>query len=359
MPQTHWLYGGKKRGTRRTGPRWVGRLGEAAFFAALFTLGVLALTGILTWQFVADDPTQPIEVGRGFWSMILVVVTFIVIGGGGLVRSLLSINASPERRSALAKHAADIELLADALPSYRDAPNIPYYPDMTNSPGVELPFRLPPADTPAWKLFAGAALCVAWLAAAVSILVFAIKQWQSGQPGWLLLGFGAPFLGVGVWAFQFFVKQLWGLASVGPTAVEVSHVPFEPGQEYEVSVSQNGGLHFKTLELWLVCEEAVAFQQGTDTREEVHLTCRQQLFRDEDVRITPGQPYVRSCRLFLPRDSMHSFQSEHNAVSWKLLVRGEPNSKPPMERTFPILVYPAATVADASDDREEATTWSH
>lgn len=360
MPRNHWLYGGKKRGTRRTGSRWMGRLGEAAFFGALLVLGLLSLTAILTWQFVAETPTPTpqIEVGRGYWSMVLVIFTFVVIGGGGLVRTLLTINASPERRSALARHAADLELLADALPSRGDVPNIPHHPDMTNSPGVLLPFRLPPSDTPAWKLFAGATLCVAWLSAAVSILVFAIKQLQTGQPGWLLLGFGAPFLCVGVWAFHFFVRQLWGLASIGPTNAEVSHVPFQPGHEYEAAFSQAGALQFKALELWLVCEEEATFLQGTDIRAETNVTYRQLLHREQKVKIEPGQPYMQICRLQIPQDSMHTFQSVHNAINWKLVVRAEPLSLPPVERSFPILVYPASTATDSSNDREEATVWS-
>jgi hypothetical protein len=356
VARTHWLYGGKKRGARRTGARWVGRLGEAAFFGTLFLLGILSLTAILTWQFVAEESTQ-IEVGKGYWSMILVAVTFSVIGGGGLIRSILTINASPERRSALAKHAADLELLVEAMPQRSECPSVPNHPDMTNSPGVLLPYRLPPSDTPVWKLLAGALLCVAWLAAAVSTLVVAVNHLQPGRSGWLLLGFGTPFLGVGAWAFQFFVRQLWSLASIGPTSVEVSDVPFSPGREYEAAYSQAGALRFRSIELWLVCEEETTFRQGTDVRSETHATYRQLLHRQRNVKIEPGHPFMQTCRVVIPEDAIHSFCSDHNAVNWKLLVRTDPVSRQTLERSFPIVVFPPP-VSEPVAKVEEETVWS-
>jgi hypothetical protein len=40
---------------------------------------------------------------------------------------------------------------------------------------------------------------------------------------------------------------------------------------------------------------------------------------------------------------MHSFQSEHNAVHWWLVVRGSLAYWPQFERRFPIIVYPGET----------------
>ncbi|HMC11219.1 MAG TPA: hypothetical protein VKH44_08005, partial [Pirellulaceae bacterium] len=41
-----------------------------------------------------------------------------------------------------------------------------------------------------------------------------------------------------------------------------------------------------------------------------------------------------------PPTAMHSFQSPHNLVRWKLVVRGEAETWPLFERGFPIVVYP-------------------
>jgi hypothetical protein len=46
------------------------------------------------------------------------------------------------------------------------------------------------------------------------------------------------------------------------------------------------------------------------------------------------------CRFSVPEDAMHSFQSKHNAVQWKIVVNGEANRWPLYSRSFPVLVYP-------------------
>ena len=113
-------------------------------------------------------------------------------------------------------------------------------------------------------------------------------------------------------------------------------------EQYDAAVVQSGLLQFHCIELWLMCQEEATFQQGTDIRTEHHTTHRQLLFRIEDVKLDPSKPFEQRCRLSIPEDGMHSFHSPHNAVSWKLLVRGEPKAMRAFERSFPILVYPAA-----------------
>jgi hypothetical protein len=44
---------------------------------------------------------------------------------------------------------------------------------------------------------------------------------------------------------------------------------------------------------------------------------------------------------------MHSFTSAHNAVRWRLVVRGTPERWPAFSRVFPIVVFPPA--ADAQE----------
>lgn len=332
------IYGEKKRGARRTGSGFLGSLGEAFFFSALVALGVLSLAAMITWQFV--DPAPEITWGRGFWSMVLVLSSFILIGGGGVIRTLLHVGASAERRSALAKRAAGIELIGDALAGRSDFPNIPNAHNMTNSPGVTLAYRLPVIDMPAWKLSAGALLCATWLVAAVALIVVFINRYQA-RPEWFLIAFATPFLAVGGWAFRFFVRQLWIQAAVGPTSVEISDLPLYPGEPYDASLAQAGRLHFNSLELWLVCTEEATYQQGTDVRTETRDVYRQQLSRTTDFKIDPARPFESRCRIAIPEGSMHSFQSNHNAIAWKLKVIGRAKSVPPFERTFPIIVHPA------------------
>jgi hypothetical protein len=67
---------------------------------------------------------------------------------------------------------------------------------------------------------------------------------------------------------------------------------------------------------------------------------RESVLRCENVQVGPDTPLEQRGELAAPADAMHSFQSPHNAVRWKLVVEGEAEGWPPFERCFPILVYP-------------------
>ena len=55
-------------------------------------------------------------------------------------------------------------------------------------------------------------------------------------------------------------------------------------------------------------------------------------------------PYEHECDLEFPTDVMHSFQSDHNAVQWRLVVHGVVEKWSNYERVFPIVVYPAVSL---------------
>src|SRR5262249_16348513 len=96
----------------------------------------------------------------------------------------------------------------------------------------------------------------------------------------------------------------------------------------------------KTLQVWLVCEEEATFTQGTDTRTEVRQAYRRLCFERSDFQIEPAIPFTAPCSVALPADAMHSFQSPHNAVRWKIVVIGEADKWPAFERGFPLVAYP-------------------
>ena len=74
------------------------------------------------------------------------------------------------------------------------------------------------------------------------------------------------------------------------------------------------------------------------------------------MKISPGNnPLTRptknkvvsasACDVVVPASAMHSFQAPHNAIHWKLVVRGRPRRRTPFERTFPVIVYPGTPAA--------------
>lgn len=376
----------KKRGGRRTGSKLWGSLGEALFFATMFVFGAVSLTALIVSQFVspvdADDEqvvvsedgapvTEASEIpggptaaaaaeegrrllrvvasyrtGFGFWLMTVVLASFVLMGGSGLSYTLLHLGTSAERRAALAKRAADIDLISDAIASDKAFPALPSDADLRNSPGIRQNFRLPTTESPAWQLTAATLFGLLWNSLAVGLFVVALKSHIVGRPDWLLTLLVLPFVAVGAWSMRYFWRQLLWVTAVGPSIVEISDYALRPGMKAQVFFSQTGHRQLKRLQLDLVCEEEANYQQGTDIRTEVCVVSRTELLHRDDLRLEPREPFECEATLQVPEGAMHSFQAVHNRVRWKLVVRAQVEGLPKYERSFPVIVHPPAILVE-------------
>jgi len=251
----------KKRGNRRTGSKLVGTVGEALFSATLFVLGCVSLAALIASQSLAPSPR--FAPGFGFWVMVMVLGSFVLLGGGGIIWTVFQVGASAERRSALAKKAATIDLAGKIGTDRQEKlPYIPSDANLTNSPGVKLRYRLPVVQSPAWRLMFAAAFCLIWNASAAVLVVFAAKSFLAERPEWFLTIFTIPFLVIGGYAIYDFARQMLIHTGIGPTNVEISNHPLRRGGRYDVYLSQAGRLWMKNLALSLVCEEAATYRHG-------------------------------------------------------------------------------------------------
>jgi hypothetical protein len=329
----------KKRGDRRTGSEFVGGLGEALFFGVLFLLGALSLAYVAVAH-VASVTPQLYQPGFGFWLMVLVMISFTLLGGSGVVFTVLQVGTSAERRSAMTSRAAGLDLISEALPSDREYPTIPRDANLTNSPGIRLAYRLPVTHSGPWILFAATAFFLIWNSITAVLVMVAVKGHLADRPDWFLTIFVLPFVMIGAWATYYFAQQMLLHTGIGPTNVEISDHPLFPGQTYQLFLSQAGKLQMRSLELLLVCEEETTFRQGTDIRTQRCRVFSESVFVETDFRIEPSKAFECDCELRIPTGVMHSFRSNHNAVNWMLLARGQAKSWPAFERSFPIIVYP-------------------
>lgn len=330
----------KKRGDRRTGSQFVGGLGEALFFGVLFLLGALSLAYLAVSRVVSVTP-QLYEPGFGFWLMVLVMVSFTLLGGSGVVYTVLQVGTSAERRSAMARRAADIDLLGEGVASDHEFPGIPPDANLTNSPGIRLAYRLPVTHSGPWILFAATAFFLIWNSITAVLVMVAVKGHVAGRPDWLLTIFVLPFVAIGVWATYFFAQQMLLHTGIGPTSLEISDHPLVPGCAYRLFLSQAGRLQMQSLELLLVCEEETTFRQGTDIRTERCRVFSDTIFDKRDFKIEPSDAFQHECVLRVPKHVMHSFRAKHNAVHWMLIARGQAKSWPAFERAFPVIIFPS------------------
>jgi len=338
-PTLRFRLWGKKRGDRSTGSPLAGSLGEAVFFGTLFLLGIIAVTALITSQIM--DPTPELyRPGFGFWLMVLVMASFVVIGGIGVVLTVAEAGASAERRSAIVRRAADMEIIREALPSPQEYPNVPRDARLTDSPGVYLAFRLPTGRRSAWTLATTSALSLLLSGFAAVLTVLFLQKWLVGRPDWFVFAFALPFLITGSWTVRHCLLAVLRHSRTGSSFIEISDLPLRPGNNYDVFLSQTGRLRLQSLSFFLVNEEEATYHQGTDVRTETRVVYEHPIFCREEVEVAPGNPLDVEEILSVPTGAMHSFQSAHNAIRWKLVVRGVPVHGAPFERTFPILLYP-------------------
>jgi hypothetical protein len=342
----------KKRGERRTGSNLVGSFGEAIFCSTLFLLGTLLLGVILSTQVVQPDASQ-FKFGYGRWLVVLVGASSVVLGGVGLIWTVLRVGTSIERRSAMARTAAESDFVHAAAPRPRNYPTMPPFDGLTNSPGIELAYRLPASQTPGWRLLATTVFAMLWLFLVFLLTVPVIRWHIAGRHEWLLTALLLPFWAVCYWSVRSFLQLLMLNSGMGQTTVEISDLPLIPGREYQAVVAQHGNVTMKSLEISLICEEEATFMQGTDIRTEVREVYRHACAAWCDFRIEPAIPFTATCGIPVPATVMHSFQSPHNVVRWRLVVRGEPQTWPAFERGFPLVVYPGeATMQLGSEARD-------
>jgi len=329
----------KKRGERRTGSRLVGSVGEAVFFGLLFLLGAIALTALVTTQVI--DPASAIyRPGLGFWLAVTALSSFVFIGGAGVILTVLRLGVSAERRSAIVRRATDLDLIQDALPSQKDFPSIPREANLVNSPGVTLAYRLPSLNASAWKLPGMTLLALVATGFAAALVVISLERWIFGEPEWVLMAFAAPYVICSIWTVSYIVREVWLNSRIGPTWVEISDLPLRPGHEYAIFLSQGCRVSLTALKMLLVCEEEATYSQGTDIRTETKVVYEKPVFERESISVEPGTSLEMRESLRIPPDAMHSFQSAHNSLRWKLVVAGKPVARPQFVRNFPVVVYP-------------------
>jgi hypothetical protein len=288
----------------------------------------------------ADEAVLTRRLNWWIWLTLIVPVSFVVLGAIGLIYAGLGWGRSTERRAALVNRAVKF---APANGNGKSKfPQIPGGTDVTNSPGTRLAFRLPVRATAGWMLSGWAAGALAWNGMVAFFVYRALAGYRNGSPDWLLTAFIVPFAVMGIGLIVFFLRRLLVSSRVGPTMVEISDQPLEPGGRYQLFLSQTGRLKINSLEVLLVCDEGATYRHGTDARTESRRVYQQPVLLREQCRIQPGVPFQADCEFELPPGAMHSFKSRHNEISWKVVVKGRPASWPDYERSFPIIVHPAS-----------------
>jgi len=301
------------------------------------------------WYDPADTRTVVLERGYNWWMWLLALLlpgALLAFGGAGLLRASLSWGKSEEHRAATGGIGGVLGSLA-TRPESRGQPGLPGCENMTDSPGTIFAHRLPMESPEHWILLGFGLFAVLWNAVLVVLAVGAGLDLMGGRTDWLLFALLVPFLVIGVTGVALFIRRLFLSTAVGTTQVEVSTLPLRPGDRCDMLVAQSGSGSFRRLDVLLELEEHATFTQGTDTRSDRVVVRSLPIQAWSDVTLSPGTRFEGRAAFTIPADAMHSFVSEHNALCWRIVVRGAPTRWPRFTRTFPVVVHPAASAADA------------
>ena len=301
------------------------------------------------------DPDSPMTVvlGRGYnwWMWLLMLLlpgALVAFGGSGLHKTVRSWGKSDEHKAAAVKSSDPAVSMGQIPLEAPGFPSIPACDNLVNSPGTILRYRLPIESSESWALLGFGLFSIVWNAVLLVLAIGAGLDLMGGRVDWLLFALIVPFAVVGVGSVVLFFRRLVLTTSVGPTQVEVSDHPLRPGQQYDILLAQGGSGILHSLEISMELEEQATYRQGTDTRTERVVVSRHMIKQWQDVRLSPVSRFETETKVQVPIDAMHSFESEHNVVSWRFVVRGVPDRWPPFCRVFPLIIFPR-------DDRHHQT----
>ena len=307
----------------------LGVLGELVFYNVLFLLGVIAL-GFLIFQF-----EQRIQ----HFFLLLAIISFLVIGGRGIIGILSSSKLAGRRLLQVRRIQRTGRTLLGEIQDH--LPYVPSHDVYSDSHGTHFQYRLDRVKSDFWSMLAIACFSFTWAGVSVFLLLMCVDSLSDGfWNNWILWTCLLSSVATCAWSARYFFVQLKVITSVGPTILEIDTHPLQPGLSFNCMVRQTGMLSVKSLRLYLVCEELASFHQGTDVRTEVAEVYNEQVAIEKNFQIALNEAFTLITPVQIPERAMHSFRSSSNAIQWKLVVLARFKTHSTIRRQFPIIVHP-------------------
>ncbi len=314
---------------------------EAAAELQRFTLG-----GRLDCWYDPEDPEEVLlSVRRRWWPWLVlsIPISLAVIGGTGLVRTLVWSQTSPERRSAQVAAGLGLSPLDTSRPRPTIASGLPSIETLADSPGVERLHRLPVDGASGWRVIGMGTLCLVW-----NVLV-ALFAYQIGVGylsvvvrSFVAVLIAAPLAVIGWRMTMSTWRETRGVGGAGSTRVEIDRFPLVLGETAQATLLQFGPARLRALEVHLVCDEIATFRQGTDSRTATAEVLRQSLLAEKRIEAPAGETLRRAFAVPTPAVGPHSFVSPNNEIRWSIEVAITPAGRPEVRRRFPLCVHPPA-----------------
>ncbi len=341
---------GKKRGSHHSVSHRVGMWGDIAFSLTLLVFGILAGIALISKALRSDT-----SISVDIWLLATVVLTFILFGGQGLIRSVMQSRMGHGLRFSIQQNVTRFDLPQRVRSRFK-LPNVPHFDTILASRGNVQKWRLPMTTGQPVKTLAVIIFFSIWVCISIILLYYSIARYLGRESEvqfswWLPVLSLPPSIGLSIWAGRFLKAQLQGRITIDPLKLEISAQPLYPGNSYDVTALQKGHLYVRSLRIFLICEEVTSYHQGTDIRTETHEVLRERVFQQRRFEIKPNARLNETFQIHIPAGAMHSFQGNYNSLQWKLVSIGRYRDMPEIRRSYALIVHPPSphSLAEGSD----------
>lgn len=288
-----------------------------------------------------EDPNEAV-ISRELGLMILIglfPLIFVVIGLGGMFFMF----SGGKRKRGHAPHAAmnaDMEQAnfqysdthATALPSQAWlSQGMPSYDRVSSGE-----YQLKPQISP-WAKVIGLSIFALFWNGIISIFLFQVAEgWSSGNPNWFLTLFLTPFVLIGLGTIAGVGYFL--LALFNPRPILYLRAPaFRLGETVNLRWELQGRSHLlRDLRISLKGVESARYRRGTSTYTDTETFFDMEIARSG----SHGGAAAGQASIQIPEQTMHSFASANNGITWTISMHGDIPRWPDLKESFTLVVMP-------------------
>jgi len=269
-----------------------------------------------------DKPSEAVlKRGLGFEALFgLIPIIFMTVGLVGAAYSIRGRSGTSARKSLRENQHNNYP------PHKEQSPDKP--------PGSRL--TLKPKTSYAGKIIGSIAVSIFWNGI-VSIFLFqAVQGWRAGHPDYFLTVFLIPFVTVGIvmiGSIFYFI-----MASFNPRPeITLDNEIIRLGDKVDIKWATSGNVYkIQNFTLKLIGEESATYRRGTSTYTDHNLFFEKTLAESHN----PESVRRGELALMIPLESMHTFKSSNNSITWKIHMHCDIPNWPDSKEDFEIVVHP-------------------
>ncbi|MDD5597683.1 MAG: DUF3592 domain-containing protein [Victivallaceae bacterium] len=262
-----------------------------------------------------EDPTEAV-ISREYnasWWLAAIPAVFMLVGAGGVIGALMK-----KKKKHVYSPAVE-----ESVPDFV-------------APTGETVLKIKSSTL---RNFIGAVFVALLWNGIVSLFIgVAVKNWKTGNIEWFLIIFMIPFALIGLALIGAVIYCFVALFNSRVT-VTISNPRPQPGEKLTLGWKVINAASVDKLEIFLKGEESATYQtHGKNNSAQT----RKSTFELLKLLDTENREaiHIGRTQFTVPRETMHSFDGEHNKIQWQIVLHGVIKRRPDINCEYPITVMP-------------------